>query len=302
MHAPPTLRIGIIGVGRVGSVLGAALRAAGHDIVAASAVSEASVARAEEMLPGVPIVPIPQVVARADVTLMAVPDDALRPLSDGLGAENAWGPGRLVIHTSGFHGPSALPAVLEAGGDVVAMHPAMTFTGTTKDLARLIGTPFAVTGSPGAQLVGEALVVDIGGDPFPLSEQDRPRYHAALAHGSNHLVTLVGQAQQTLREIGVDDPSRILRPLLEASLDNALERGDKALTGPVSRGDVETVRAHLGVLTDDVLMAYRAMARATLDRAARRRAVPAESVEPMTVLLDRPPHDPSNDPVSEEDR
>lgn len=297
MHQPPALRIGIVGVGRVGAVLGAALRSAGHEVVAASAVSEASLARAEELLPGVPILPIPQVVARAEVTLLAVPDDALRPLTDGLGAENAWGPGRLVIHTSGFHGPSALPAVLAAGGDVVAMHPAMTFTGTAKDLPRLIGTPFAVTGSPGVQLVGEAIVVDLGGDPFPLAEADRPRYHAALAHGSNHLVTLVGQAQQTLREIGIDDPSRVLRPLLEASLENALERGDKALTGPVGRGDVETVRAHLSVLTGDVLMAYRAMSRATLERAARRRAVPAESVDPMTDLL----HE-SNNPVSEEDR
>ena len=100
-----------------------------------------------------------------------------------------------------------------------------------------------------------------------------------------------------LREIGIDDPSRVLRPLLEASLENALERGDRALTGPVGRGDVETVRAHLSVLTGDVLMAYRAMARATLERAARRRAVPAESVDPMTDLF----HE-SNNPVSEEDR
>lgn len=285
MDTPPALRIGIVGVGKVGAVLGAALRSAGHHIVAASAVSQASVERAEQMLPGVPIVAIPQVIADADVILMTVPDDALGPLCAGLGAENAWYGGRLVVHTSGFHGPSVLRSVLDAGGDVVAMHPAMTFTGGPKDLSRLAGTPFAVTGSAGVQLVGEALVVDIGGDPFELAETDRPRYHAALAHGSNHLVTLVAQAREVLRDTGIDDPSRILRPLLEASLDNSLERGDKALTGPVSRGDIATVRAHLGVLSDDVLMAYRAMAHATLERAARRRSLPAESVEPMMDLL-----------------
>lgn len=284
-ESPPVLRIGIIGVGRVGAVLGAALRNAGHEVVAASAVSEASLERAESMLPGVPIVPIPQVVANADVILMSIPDDALAPLVAGLGAENAWYGGRLVIHTSGFHGPSALQPVLDAGGDVVAMHPAMTFTGTEADLPRLIGTPFAVTGSSGAQLIGEALVVDIGGDPFSLDEADRPRYHAALAHASNHMVTLVAQSQQVLRSVGIDNPSRILRPLLEASLDNALERGDKALTGPISRGDVDTVRAHLQVLDRDVLAAYRAMASATLERATLRRALPAEKVAPLTELL-----------------
>ena len=287
MNSPPALRIGLVGVGKVGAVLGAALAASGHRIVAASAVSEASLERAGAMLPGVPIVPIPEVVACADVILMTVPDDALGPLADGLGAENAWAGGKLVVHTSGFHGPSVLQAVLDAGGDVVAMHPAMTFTGGPKDLPRLAGTPFAVTASPGAQLVGEALVVNIGGDPFYLAEVDRPRYHAALAHGSNHLVTLVAQAQQVLREVGIDDPSRILRPLLEASLDNALERGDKALTGPVARGDLQTVRAHLGVLTDDALMAYRAMALATTQRAATRRVLPAEKVDPMTDLLSK---------------
>ncbi|MBC9956383.1 Rossmann-like and DUF2520 domain-containing protein [Yimella sp. cx-51] len=285
MEQPPALRIGVVGVGKVGAVLGAAFRAAGHEIVAASAVSEASRERARQLLPGVPIVPIPEVIAAVDVVLMTVPDDALAPLASGLGTENAWHGGKLVVHTSGFHGPSVLQPVLDAGGDVVAMHPAMTFTGEARDLARIIGTPFAVTGSPGAQLIGEALVVDLGGDPFALHEDDRARYHAALAHGSNHLVTLVGQSQQVLREVGIDDPSRILRPLLEASLENALERGDKALTGPVARGDVDTVRAHLGVLTQDVRMAYRAMARATLERTARRRALPAETVAPLTALL-----------------
>ncbi len=292
MDGPPTLRIGIVGVGKVGAVLGAAFVAAGHQVVACAAVSEASLERAAQLLPGVPVLPIPEVVATADVVLMTVPDDALQPLVDGLAAENAWGPGKLVVHTSGFHGVTALSRVLDAGGDVIAMHPAMTFTGGPKDLERLSGTPFAVTGSSGLQLVGEAMVLDIGGDPFPLAEDDRPRYHAALAHASNHLVTLVAQSQQILRSVGVEDPSRLLRPLLEATLNNALERGDKALTGPVSRGDVGTVRAHLAVLADppdgadDIPMAYRAMARATLQRAARRRAVPAESIAPMRELLD----------------
>ncbi|WP_460468894.1 Rossmann-like and DUF2520 domain-containing protein [Calidifontibacter terrae] len=288
MDGPPKLRIGVVGVGRVGAVLGAAFAAAGHSVVACSAVSDASLERAALLLPQTPVRSVPEVVAAAEVVLMTVPDDTLVPLVDGLASEKAWGPGKLVVHTSGFHGVEALHSVLDVGGDVIAMHPAMTFTGGPKDLERLQGTPFAVTGSSGLQLVGEAMVLDIGGDPFPLTEHERPLYHAALAHASNHLVTLVAQSQQLLRDVGVEEPSRLLRPLLEATLNNALERGDKALTGPVSRGDVGTVRAHLRVLegSDDVAMAYRAMARATVERAARRRAIPAESVGPMRELLD----------------
>lgn len=288
MDRPPPLQIGVVGVGKVGAVLGAAFAAAGHRIVACSAVSDASRERAAQLLPYAPVRSIPEVVAAADVVLMTVPDDALVPLVDGLAVEQAWGPGKLVVHTSGFHGVQALRSVLDAGGDVIAMHPAMTFTGAARDLERLSGAPFAVTGSPGLQLVGEAMVIDIGGDPFALAERDRPRYHAALAHASNHLVTLIAQAQALLRDVGVQEPSRLLGPLLEATLNNALERGDRALTGPVSRGDTGTVRAHLRELagSGDIAMAYRAMARATLERAARRRAVPAESVGPMRELFD----------------
>lgn len=287
MDTPPSLRVGVVGVGRVGAVLGAALRTAGHDVVACSAVSEASLERAAAMLPGVPVRTIPQVVGESDVVLFTVPDDAIVPLAEGLAGEGLWGPGKLLVHTSGFHGVEALRTVLDTGADVVAMHPAMTFTGTERDLARLSGTPFAITASLGVQLVGEALAIDIGADPFPLDEADRPKYHAALAHAANHMVTLVAQSQQVLRDLGVEDPSRLLRPLLEAGLNNALERGDRALTGPVARGDVGTVAAHLDVLrgSDDVEVAYRAMARATLERAARRRALPAESVDPLRDVL-----------------
>ena len=78
-----------------------------------------------------------------------------------------------------------------------------------------------------------------------MAEEHRSLYHAGLAHGANHLVTLVSQAMELLSRAGADDPAAILRPLLEASLDNALTDGDAALTGPIVRGDVNTVRAHL---------------------------------------------------------
>lgn len=284
----PTLRVGVVGAGRVGSVLGAALRAAGHQVVAVSAVSDASLERAATLLPGVPIREVPEVVAAADVILIAIPDDAIGPLVTGLAAQGAWADGRLVVHTSGFRGLEVLQPVVDAGGDAVVLHPVMTFTGTASDVDRIVGTPIAVTASMGSDLVADALALDLGGLPFRLADEDRATYHAALAHAANHLTTLVAQAGQMLRGVGIDDAARLLRPLLEAALENTLQSGDRALTGPIVRGDVGTVAAHLRALDGqpgDIRLAYRALALATTERAAARRAMPAETVQPMLDLL-----------------
>lgn len=270
----------MIGAGRVGTVLGAALRKAGHDVVAVSAVSQASRDRVAELLPDVPVVTPPEVASTADLLLLTVPDDELTGLVDGLDFPGSVGP-RLVLHTSGAQGLAVLAPVVAAGGVPLAIHPAMTFSGTAADLARLSGCPFAVTVMPDHRAVADAIVLDLGGEPFTVDEADRTQYHAALSHGANHLVTLVAQAAELLRRIEIDDPGRVLRPLLEAALDNSLERGDRALTGPVARGDAGTVAAHLDLLTSlasrgiaaDVGPAYRAMALATLRRTAARTAL-----------------------------
>jgi predicted short-subunit dehydrogenase-like oxidoreductase (DUF2520 family) len=259
----------------VGAVLGSALRAAGHAVVGASGVSDASRERIETLLPGVPALAVQDVVERAELVLLAVPDDALADLVNGLAATGAWQTGQLVVHTSGRYGYSVLEPALRQGAIPLALHPAMTFTGTSLDLSRLADCCFGVT-APGPVLpVAQALVVEMGAEPVVVSEADRPLYSAALAHGSDHLVTLVTQAAQLLRDAGVDDTDRLLGPLLHASLDDALRRGDDALTGPVARGDAATVLAHRKVIAEaaartdaaDVLAAYQAMARATAQRA-----------------------------------
>jgi predicted short-subunit dehydrogenase-like oxidoreductase (DUF2520 family) len=155
------------------------------------------------------------------------------------------------------------------GAHAVAMHPAMTFTGTAVDLGRLPGCVFGLTAGPGERAFAEGLVADLGGRPMWVPEEMRTLYHAGLAHGANHLVTLVTQAMELLTAAGADDPAGTLRPLLTAALDNALDQGDAALTGPIVRGDVHTVRAHLDDIAANAphtLTSYVAMARATLDR------------------------------------
>ncbi|HWC81217.1 MAG TPA: DUF2520 domain-containing protein [Pseudonocardiaceae bacterium] len=278
MSKPARLAVGVISAGRVGAVLGAALHRVGHHVVAASAVSKDSVGRAAELLPGVPLVSPDQVAARADLVLLAIPDDALAGTVRGLVATESLRAGQIVLHTSGAHGVDVLAPAAGVGVLPLAVHPAMTFTGRPEDLQRIAACSFGITAPDAEETawhVAEALVMEVGGEPVRVPQAARPIYHAALTHGANHLITLVNECVDLLRSAGIGGtgpgaPERLIGPLLSAALDNALRHGDRALTGPVARGDVGTVRTHLSALADtapEVLPSYRELAARTATRA-----------------------------------
>src|SRR5690348_10451538 len=287
------LKIGVIGAGRVGAVLGAALKQAGYRVIAAAAVSAASRDRAARLLPGTELLPADEVARRADLVLLAVPDDALAGLVTGLVEMDAIRPndrgGQIVAHTSGAHGVAVLEPVLSRGAHPLALHPAMTFTGTEADLARLAaGVSFGITATEETRAVAQRLVADLHGTAEWIDEARRPLYHAALAHGANHLVTLVNEAMDRLRDAGVQDPQRVLAPLLGAALDNTLRLGDAALTGPVARGDAGTVAKHLATLdavAPESVPPYLALARRTADRAITAGRLKASDAAPLLDVL-----------------
>jgi len=286
--APGALSIGVVGAGKVGAVLAARLREAGHPLTAVAGESDASRERAAALLPGVPVKK-PSAVARGcDLLLLTVPDDMLPNVVRVLADSGALHEGQYVVHTSGRHGLAVLAPAAAVGAKVIALHPAMTFTGTTLDLERLDGCVFGLTAGADERALAEQLVAELGGRPTWVPEEMRTLYHAGLAHGANHLVTLVTEAMELLAAAGAADPAGTLRPLLEAALDNALEHGDAALTGPIVRGDVRTVAAHLEDIEanrPDTLPSYVAMARATLDRAVTDgRVLPIQALKIRNVL------------------
>ncbi|MFI5671821.1 Rossmann-like and DUF2520 domain-containing protein [Streptomyces sp. NPDC051704] len=288
---PARLTVGVVGAGRVGSALARALQQAGHRPVAVSGVSDASRRRAARMLPDVPLVPPAQVLELADLVLLTVPDDALPALVEGLAETGAIRPGQLLVHTSGRYGTAVLDPARRAGALPLALHPAMTFTGTEVDVQRLAGCSFGVTAPEELRLAAEALVIEMGGEPEWIAEENRPLYHAALALGANHLVTLVAQAMELLHKAGVEHPDRMLGPLLGAALDNALRSGDAALTGPVARGDAGTVAAHVAELRKHApasVSGYLAMARTTADRALAHGLLKPELAEDLLGVLADP--------------
>jgi predicted short-subunit dehydrogenase-like oxidoreductase (DUF2520 family) len=293
--APGRLDVGVVSAGRAGAVIGGALLASGHRGVGVTARSEASRDRAELLMAGVPIAEPAEVAARSQLLVLAVPDDVLPGLVADLAGSGAIHPGQVLLHICGRHGTDVLEPAASRGALTLAVHPAMTFTGTSTDLARLAGCPMAITAAPALHPLAEAVVLDLGGEAVPVAAADRALYHAALAHGANHLATVVSQAARMLTEAGVAEPGAFLRPLLEAALANTLASGESALTGPVVRGDADTVAAHVAALGEldapaqmDLRRTYVDLARTTAARSVRTGRLGPEDAARVLDALDLP--------------
>jgi Uncharacterized conserved protein len=216
------LGVGIVGAGKVGPVLGAALAGAGHAIVGISAVSQESRDRAEAMLPGVPILALPEVIERSELVILAVPESELSSLVEGLAKAGAWQPGQLVLHTAAGLGVGVLAPATAAGAIPLALHPALAFTGTSVDLARLRESYCAVTAPAPVQPIGQALAVEIGAEPVLVAEADRAAYGEAIATAMEFSAAIVGQAIALLDGIGIESPGAVLSSLVRSTVDNAL--------------------------------------------------------------------------------
>jgi predicted short-subunit dehydrogenase-like oxidoreductase (DUF2520 family) len=220
------LGVGTIGAGRVGTVLASALAGAGHALTGISAVSDASRERAAAMLPAVPVLPIPEVVERSELVLHAVPDTELESLVAGLAEAGAWQAGQLVLHTAARFGTAVLDPARRSGAIPLAVHPAMSFTGTSIDLSRLRGAWFAVTAPAPVLPIGQALVVEMGGEPFVVAEGDRVAYGEAIETAVSFSTAIVDQASGLLESIGVGRPGAVLASLVRSAIENSLARHD----------------------------------------------------------------------------
>lgn len=261
-------RVGVIGMGLVGPAIASALRAAGYEVTGVHARSEPARERAEVMLPEVPQKEAEDVASGCDLLIIAVPDDQIEGVARMLSKQGAIRPGQVVAHLWGAGGTEVLEPAAKKGAIPIALHPAMTFTGTSLDVQRLQGCPIAYTTNPVAAPLAEAIVRDIGGEPFFVEQDARVLYHTALTHGANHLVTLVNEAVSVLDSIGVEEPSTVLSPLVKTAAERALNEGWAGLTGPAARGNWATVEAHIQALEErsellSVARSYRSMADST---------------------------------------
>jgi predicted short-subunit dehydrogenase-like oxidoreductase (DUF2520 family) len=184
------------------------------------------------MLPGVPVLEVPTIVERSELVVLAVPADQLPGLVSGLAATGAWQPGQLVVHTAPGLGTAVLAPAVAAGAIPLAISPAMVFTGTSIDLARLRESWCAVT-APGPVLpIAQALVVEMGAEPVVVAEADRAAYAAALEAASGFASAVVTESLDALRRIGVEHPGRVLGSVVRSAVENALADASGASVPP----------------------------------------------------------------------
>ncbi|MFT3798042.1 DUF2520 domain-containing protein [Microbacterium sp.] len=220
MKGSARLGVGIIGAGRVGPVIGAALAGAGHALTGITSGSDPD--RVEAILPGVPVLDAQEVLRRSELVVLAVPHDELPGLVAGLAEVDGWQIGQLVLHTDAAWGTGVLEPAARRGAIPLAVHPAMAFTGTTIDLRTLGGSYAAVTAPAPVLPIAQALAVELGCEPVVVAEADRAAYGEAIATATEFSASIVAQASALLRRAGVEEPGRYLSALVHSTVDRAL--------------------------------------------------------------------------------
>lgn len=217
---PSRLGVGIIGAGRVGPVLGAALAGVGHALTGITAGSDPD--RVEAILPGVPVLPADEIVRRSELVVLALPRAELAGVVAGLAELGAWQIGQLVLHTDPALGIEVLAPAASRGAIPLAVHPAIAFTGTSIDLRQLHDAFAAVTAPAAVLPIAQALAVELGCEPIVVAEADRAAYGEAIATATEFSASVVRQSAALLRQVGVAEPGTYLSSLVHSTIERAL--------------------------------------------------------------------------------
>lgn len=285
-------RVAIVGPGRMGLALGAAL-------TQARAVEQlVFLGRSADPPPhplfdgGSPHVsyrtgpgPIPEGIS---ALFLAVPDDALQPVANEVARAGPAPPGCVAFHLSGALSTDVLAPLHAAGYTVGSIHPLQTVADPWSGAGRLQGSAYVLAGEPGALAIGRQIVSALGGRPIVVPPALRPVYHAAAVFASNYVVAAAAVVARTLAEAGVAEEDAIAAtlPLMRGTMDNIEQLGfGAALTGPVARGDADTVRLHLSRLSHRERGLYSALGRETL-RLARAAGLDPGRADEIEALLD----------------
>ena len=202
----------------------------------------------------------------ADVVWFCIPDSAIAEAARAVSRKANWR-GKLALHSSGALASDELRALRARGASVASLHPMMTFAGATP--VKLRGLTFAVEGDSRAVAVARRIATDLGGEVFTIRKQNKPLYHALGSFSSPLIVMLLAQAEQVGRAAGLSaaQTRKVMRGILKQTISNYLLAGAAAaFSGPISRGDLGTVKRHLKQLrkVPAALEVYRALARGTL--------------------------------------
>ena len=259
----------LIGAGNLARTLGPALRAAGYRIDAVAARETASSRRRAAMLArtlGARAIPLARAGPDSDIIWICHTDDALAETARKLARKSGW-QGKIVFHSSGALSSDVLVSLKRAGAHVASLHPMMTFVpGASPKMSEI---PFAVEGDRPAVAAARLLVKRLRAEIFLIEKKFKTLYHALGSFSSPMLVATLATAERVGRAAGLspNQTRRIIAPILRETIKNYVERGPAAaFSGPIKRGDLNTIRRHLRELkrVPGASEVYRALVKSAL--------------------------------------
>ncbi|BCV20096.1 Rossmann-like and DUF2520 domain-containing protein [Moorella sp. Hama-1] len=285
------MRVGIIGAGPVGTGMGILLSRRGYTITGVASRTRASAERAARRL-DCPAFTEPAALARlVEVVFITTTDRAIGPVTLAIARQGGFHPGQTVIHMSGSLTTAVLEPAREAGARVLSLHPLQSCADADRAVTNLPGSVFSLEGDEEALTLGRKLVNDLGGEYFIIKPETKPLYHAAACVASNYLVSLVDLSYRLMQAAGMEPAmvARALAPLIEGTWGNIKEKGTPlALTGPIARGDGETLTDHLrslAIKAPELDEIYRALGRYTIEVAVRKGSIDARQAAELAEIL-----------------
>ncbi len=242
-------KVAIIGAGVVGTAIGTLLHQEGFPIAAVASRSMESAERAVRYIgAGTASTNMVKAAKQGELIFITTPDGAIASVCDKIAAKKGFSEGSTVIHCCGAHSAEILSSARSCGARVLSIHPLQTLADTDQAVANLPGSFFALDGDDEAIKTGKAVIRALGGSVMVIPSDGKMLYHAAAVVACNYFVALVFQALRMFEKIGISGDSGLpaLMPLIRGTVRNLEKAGiPKALTGPIARGDLETIEGHL---------------------------------------------------------
>lgn len=272
--------LAIVGCGRVGTALATFLARRGYPIVGVSSLHLTSAQKLAGRCGISEATDRPwEITRRADVVFLSTPDGVIETVCESIARQNGFSPKTAVLHCSGAHASTILNSAGHCGASIGSMHPLQSFASTEFSGNPFQGIRIAIEGDPSAVSISDQMARDLDASPLQIITAGKPLYHASAVVASNFLVTLMGVALRLIEQAGVspDESFSVLKPLIDGTLANIDRVGvHQALTGPVVRGDVQTVESHVQSIREimpELLPIYHSLVRYTARQAAEGRRI-----------------------------
>lgn len=286
-----SMNIGFIGAGKVGTAFGKYLVNKGFDVEGYYSRSQKSSERAAEFTNSRSYYEASELAGKSDIIFITTNDDEIEGVCNKLVQEGLLRSGQILIHMSGSASSKILESAKKKGCFTYSIHPLQAFADIEKAVKDLHNTVFSIEGDKEKIDVVEKILKTTGNEFFNINSEQKIIYHATACVLSNYFVTLMDYGLSLFEAIGINGKEgyRAMYPLIEGTMKNIHELGTKkALTGPIARGDVNTIKKHLesiGNIANDKLDFYKLIGGMTLSLAKRDKLNNYEKIEELQNIL-----------------